>query len=218
MATCRMPGPTQRGVLAPLARRGVHAPHSLLRPGPVGGARASAGSPANESRRGTPWVLADVSAFTAKQRPPAGMPTMVRIAHVDEPEGAHARLQFDSVAAVEQALQALLEHRGLIEPFKQNGPAGPALIGWLAGRVQAGEYRIVWRPLRFLTLAERETPPQPRPAPAPVWVAPPPKAPDYSTFPPELDAAAMASVLMQAAADGVPFCEECQKAAQQGAA
>jgi hypothetical protein len=55
-------------------------------------------------------------------------------------------------------------------------------------------------------------------------VAPPPvvNVPESTTFPPQHDQAAQANTLIEAANDGVPFCEECekqriQKAAQQGA-
>ena len=45
--------------------------------------------------------------------------------------------------------------------------------------------------------------------------APPPAAagPDAPTFPPDADPAAIAAVQRQAASQGVPFCEECLKAA-----
>lgn len=52
----------------------------------------------------------------------------------------------------------------------------------------------------------------PRAAP----VAPPPVA--QTTFGPDLAVAAMVAVLVQAAQDGVPFCEECAKAAAATAA
>jgi hypothetical protein len=42
-------------------------------------------------------------------------------------------------------------------------------------------------------------------------VAPPPAA--ETTFGSDLDVAAMVAVLVQAAQDGVPFCEECARAA-----
>ncbi len=48
-------------------------------------------------------------------------------------------------------------------------------------------------------------------APRAAPVAPPPPA--ETTFGPDLDVATMVAVLVQAAQDGVPFCEECAKAA-----
>jgi hypothetical protein len=66
---------------------------------------------------------------------------------------------------------------------------------------------------------------QPAPAPAPTAPAPSPAAaarraapaaaPAPGTFETELDVAAMVAVLQQAARDGVPFCEECARAAQE---
>ena len=56
----------------------------------------------------------------------------------------------------------------------------------------------------------------PVPKPARRWLEPPPPAPpapiEDSTFTPNLDAAALAKVLKDAARAGVPFCEECEKA------
>lgn len=58
----------------------------------------------------------------------------------------------------------------------------------------------------------------PPPKPARRWVEPPPPAPpapsEDATFTPNLDAAALAKVLRDAAQAGVPFCEECEKARQ----
>jgi hypothetical protein len=48
-------------------------------------------------------------------------------------------------------------------------------------------------------------------SPAPRKSAPPPVA-EGETFEDTLDAAAIAAVLKSAAADGVPFCEECERA------
>jgi hypothetical protein len=63
--------------------------------------------------------------------------------------------------------------------------------------------------------------PAPAPSAAPparrAAVAAPPPAPD-ATFGSDLDVAAMVAVLTQAARDGVPFCEECAKAAAARAA
>jgi len=68
-------------------------------------------------------------------------------------------------------------------------------------------------------------------APAPAPAPPPPAAssprpsapvaappPAETTFGSELDVAAMVAVLQQAAQDGVPFCEECARAAAEAAA
>ena len=52
----------------------------------------------------------------------------------------------------------------------------------------------------------------PRAAPAPA-----PAAPVETTFAPNLDVAAQVAVLVQAAQDGVPFCEECERAKRERA-
>jgi hypothetical protein len=64
-------------------------------------------------------------------------------------------------------------------------------------------------------------PPAPAPAPAPPAPSPAPRAAAPAapapaaegTFGAALDVAAMVAVLQQAARDGVPFCEECARAA-----
>lgn len=53
-----------------------------------------------------------------------------------------------------------------------------------------------------------------RPAPAP----PPPAVADVAALRPDLDAAAMAQTLRDAARDGVPFCVECARTAARAAA
>ncbi len=56
-------------------------------------------------------------------------------------------------------------------------------------------------------------PPPPPPAAAPRAAAAAPASAAETTFGAELDVAAMVAVLVQAAQDGVPFCEECARAA-----
>lgn len=50
------------------------------------------------------------------------------------------------------------------------------------------------------------------------WTPPPPVRPKPVPVESNLDAAAQALILRQAARDGIPFCEECQKRKQQDAA
>jgi len=77
--------------------------------------------------------------------------------------------------------------------------------------------------LRRLVSAEPPVPPPPPPPPAAASAprsapaaAPPPAV--ETTFGSELDVQAMVAVLVQAAQDGVPFCEECARAAAEAAA
>lgn len=77
----------------------------------------------------------------------------------------------------------------------------------------------VQRPPRLLRLVRLAGPAAAPPPPASprreaVPAAAPAAAP-ATTFTPTLDAAAMAAVLVQAAREGVPFCEECARAAPQ---
>ncbi len=60
--------------------------------------------------------------------------------------------------------------------------------------------------------APAPAPPAPSPAPRAAAPAPAPAAAE-GTFGTALDVAAMVAVLQQAARDGVPFCEECARAA-----
>ncbi len=57
--------------------------------------------------------------------------------------------------------------------------------------------------------------PAPASSPRPAPVAPPP--PVETTFALDVDVAAQVAVLVQAAQDGVPFCEECERAKRQRA-
>jgi hypothetical protein len=96
------------------------------------------------------------------------------------------------------------------------------LIDHLAAAVAHGRLRTAGaRPaLRRLVVAAAPAPapapPPPAAAPRAAPVAPPPAV--ESTFGSELDVAAMVAVLVQAAQDGVPFCEECARAAAEAAA
>lgn len=85
-------------------------------------------------------------------------------------------------------------------------------VAW-AAPVDAAEGPALHRLSPRLTVAAAPPPPaaasRPRTAPA---AAPPPAA-EAGSLRPDLDAVAMAETLREAARDGVPFCEECAKAA-----
>lgn len=71
---------------------------------------------------------------------------------------------------------------------------------------------------RLLPLAPAPAPPAPPPPAAAASRRSAPAAPSAgpsTTFTPLLDIAAMVAALRQAARDGVPFCEECERAAAQ---
>ncbi|MBX3635768.1 MAG: hypothetical protein KF683_10340 [Rubrivivax sp.] len=95
-----------------------------------------------------------------------------------------------------------------------------AVAAVLAQALERGRLTLAGAPPRLLPLAQASAPPPPPPAPAagPRRAAPPaPAAATDLTFTPSLDVAAMVAVLRQAARDGVPFCEECARAAAQRA-
>lgn len=88
----------------------------------------------------------------------------------------------------------------------------------IAQALDRGRLTLAGAPPRLLPLAPAAAPapPPPAPAPSPRRAAPAaPAAAPATTFGAELDVAAMVRVLVQAAQDGVPFCEECAKAAAQ---
>jgi hypothetical protein len=61
-------------------------------------------------------------------------------------------------------------------------------------------------------------PPAAPPRSSSAAAAAPPTAPSTSALSPDLDVAAMVRVLTEAARDGVPFCEECERARRARAA
>ena len=95
-----------------------------------------------------------------------------------------------------------------------------AMVERIAAGIMAGSMRVCG-PAKALPLyglaavrapAAASAPPAPSPSPpraASVATAPPVE----TTFGSDLDVAAMVAVLVQAAQDGVPFCEECARAA-----
>ena len=95
-----------------------------------------------------------------------------------------------------------------------------ALADRIAASIMSGSIRVCG-PAKAVTLYGLTTLKAPAAAPAPpaaaptaprsAPVAPPP--PVETTFGSELDVAAMVAVLRAAAKEGVPFCEECAKAA-----
>lgn len=86
------------------------------------------------------------------------------------------------------------------------------------GRLRTGAgARVVLHGLGQV-LAPVAAPPPPAPAPSPRAAPAAAPSPAETTFGADLDVAAQVAALVQAAQDGVPFCEECAKAAAQRAA
>jgi hypothetical protein len=136
---------------------------------------------------------------------------------------ANARLWLAPAVGDDAALAALrLAALALADGTELSRLDDHQLFDHLAALVADGRLRTAGaRPeLRRLVLAAA-----PAPAPAPLPVAPAPRAAPVApppaaetTFGSELDVAAMVAVLVQAAQDGVPFCEECARAAAEAAA
>lgn len=144
----------------------------------------------------------------------AAPPGFIRIARPDEPDAGCRRLSFKTSAAVRDAAERLAEHPVSLALLRdESGVAGARLVAWVARRLQSGELKILWRRRERLFVSEA-APEAPRPTPPRRVTAAPATTPTpaYSTFPADLDAAAVAESLREAASDGVPFCEECMKA------
>ena len=97
--------------------------------------------------------------------------------------------------------------------------SGQHVVDELARRIASGQLRVCHRqsvivddePMVMEAAPTTLSPPPPpvaRGRSAPVSAPPP----EQRTLPPNVDAAATAAVLTQAAQDGIPFCEVCEKA------
>jgi hypothetical protein len=136
----------------------------------------------------------------------------VRVARSSESDAGYERLSFQSTDAALIAARRLLDHaaaaahlRGLLNL------TGARLVSATADRLVSGELKILWRRREPGVRPAAAAPSRPPPPTArPIAPASRPAAVD-STFPPNLDADAVAQSLKNAAANGVPFCEECTK-------
>jgi hypothetical protein len=140
---------------------------------------------------------------------------LVRIARSRESDAGDRRLAFATPEAAVECARRLAEHPGAVAQLRElGGIAGVRLATSTAAELRAGTLKILWR--RREPIAIGATPAAPPPSQAPRRTvapsSPTPPTPEYSTFPPGLDALAVAQVLKDAARDGVPFCEECMKA------
>jgi hypothetical protein len=105
----------------------------------------------------------------------------------------------------------------LVEAGDLSLRADHAVMGLVRDALADGrlhENAVALKRLAFVAPRPAPAPPPPRaPAPAPRPRAPAAPAAAATRM---LDVAAMVAVLRQAARDGVPFCEECERAAAQG--
>ena len=126
-------------------------------------------------------------------------------------DGAQVRLRCTALAMADGTDLSRLDEQQLVDLL------APWLAdGWLhIGSSKPAVYQLV--PVSApAAAAALSTAPAPAPASAPRPAAPSPSpAPVDSTFAPNLDIEAMVAALRAAAQTGVPFCEECARAAAQ---
>jgi len=225
MASSRQPGPV--GMSASEATfSGTLARSAPALPGPVAVMAASAddrawmAAAASATATGG-WIALELGSSAADGRPVAEATGLVRIARASEDDAGYRRLQIANGDQARELAERLVEHPAAARTLAGlSGVSGIRLAAWTAEELQAGRLKILWRRRTQLVVgaAPAAAPVAPRRSPAPVSSSPP--TPQYSTFPPDVDAAAIARVLQGAARDGVPFCEECMKAqaARDGAA
>jgi hypothetical protein len=112
---------------------------------------------------------------------------------------------------------------GIGSASRSNG----ALMKWVASQLASGRLRMCQAPVSQITApaadpgttsgantqTERPFPLSDRPSKTQKSSGP---APEQSSFPSDVQLAALAKTLVEAAQSGVPFCEECMQAAQRG--
>lgn len=223
MASSRKPGPV--GMSAPEATfSGTLARSAPPIPGPVSAIAVSAHDdawmPAAAPATATGgWIALELGSPAPEGRPDAEAPGVVRIACASEDDAGYRRLEINTLVEAREFAARLAEHPAAARTLAGlSGVSGMRLAAWTAEELQAGRLKILWRKRTQLVLgatpAATSAPVAPRRTPAPVSSSGP--TPQYSTFPPDADAAAIARVLQDAARDGVPFCEECMKAQAAG--
>lgn len=220
MASSRQPGPV--GMSASEATfSGTLARSAPGLPGPVAVMAASAGdrawmaAAASVTATGG-WIALKLGNPAPDGRPVAEEAKLVRIARASEDDAGYRRLEVATRDVARELAERLAEHPAAARTLAElSGVSGMRLAAWTAEELQAGRLKILWRKRTQLVVgaipAAAPAPVAPRRTPAPA--APSQPTTQYSTFPPDADAAAIAGVLQDAARDGVPFCEECMKAA-----
>ena len=148
---------------------------------------------------------------------------LIRLARAGEWDADARRLEFATADDARKAVLRLLEEPAVdARLHAMCGLTGGPLITWTSQQLHAGTLKLLWRKRARVAYATAAATAPATPPPRSRPSRPPPStpSPQYSTFPPDLDAAAVAAVLKDAARDGVPFCEECRKAqeARAGAA
>ncbi len=139
--------------------------------------------------------------------------------HVDDEHGVEDAIRALRERKLDQAAMEDLRHLALRYDDERLlvRATDDEVCGRVAGLISSGRLRLCGampQLYRDEGVPLVKAPPEPKPARR--WVEPPPPAPpvpiEDSTFTPNLDAAALAKVLKDAAKAGMPFCEECEKA------
>jgi hypothetical protein len=178
----------------------------------------SAPAAADSERRGGKsdngaWIPLDLKEPASNKATSATSRALVRIALAAASDAGYERLAFKGKDEARTAAVRLVDHPVAASILRALlGYTGPRLVTVTTERLLSGELKILWRRrepgVRPAAAAPARPPP---PTSRPIAPASRPAAVD-STFPPDLDADAVAQSLKNAAADGVPFCEECMKA------
>jgi hypothetical protein len=185
-------------------------------PGPIGVAAATRTKYSGRTATTGSWVDFDVGTLAATVEPASRVNTSIRLADAVESDSGYHRIEFATLEQTRIAATRLLANGTLATQLRErSGIAGVKLIDWTAQQLHVDALKVLWRQRRAAAVAVEPPAPAAKPRPTPAWAPPPAPAPApaYSTFPPDLDAAAVAQALADAARDGVPFCEECMKAA-----
>ena len=224
MSTARTARPIGSFLVAPTRGETLDR-YSPSIPGPLGYACGdawerpdSAGHVGNRHALHT-WLPFDLDTLPTEQSLPARARGSIRIASSSESDASYGHVRVPTRHRANEVAARLIDDsaaRSLLRQISMRGAA--AQVSWVAEQLLSGRLIVLWRlrepPIRPPAAAPMR-PPAPTPRAIPTAAA---AAPD-STFPPDLDAAVMAQCLKDAAADAMPFCEECAKErAHRGAA
>jgi hypothetical protein len=204
MATSRQPGPRGIGLSRMGGVRRASDGRGLFVPGAMGFSTAARSPDDRTAYTGSAWFELDAIGV--------GPDALFMLAAGPGGDGGYRRIEFRSAEQATAAARKLLAKEVLrVQLQEQSGERLDQLPEWTARQLLAQTLHLLWRP-RLPLIVSAAAPPAAPPSPVRAAPAPAPAAPAYSTFPPDLDAAAVAQSLISAAQDGVPFCEECQKA------